>query len=165
MLDFEEKDIPTIESALKRYRIIAWIVGVALVLLVCVAMPLKYFANDGRWVAWIGQAHGFLYMVLLVLAYRLGTLVKWPWSWLIKIALGGTVPFVTFVAEHFATKDVRGRIFAVREAASWKKPDEMSGAPAQPVATAGDASPAAEPEPTEDHSALSDSADDESSTI
>ena len=34
---------------------------------------------------------------------------------LILIALGGTVPFMSFVAEHYATKDVRARMAAIQQ--------------------------------------------------
>lgn len=109
----EADEVPGIKAALTRYRVMAYIVGVMLVILVVIGMPLKYFAGDGRVVTWTGVPHGWLYMVLLFTAYDLGRRVKWPWMRLLLIALGGTVPFMSFVAEHFATKDVRNRIAAV----------------------------------------------------
>lgn len=124
-MDFDVEDIPGINKALTIYRVIAWVVGVFLVLLMLVAMPLKYLGGDewgplgSQLTMYIGVAHGWLYMGLLIAAYNLGRQVKWPWVRLLLIALGGTVPFMSFVAEHFATKDVRNRLFAVREASSW----------------------------------------------
>lgn len=124
-LDFDPEDIPGINKALLIYRTIAWIVGVFLVVLMLVGMPLKYLGGDqfgplgSQITMYVGIAHGWLYMGLLIAAYNVSRQVKWPWSRLLLIALGGTVPFMSFVAEHFATKDVRARIFAVREAASW----------------------------------------------
>lgn len=47
----------------------------------------------------------------------LGRRVKWPWMRLLLIALGGTVPFMSFVAEYYATKDVKHRLAAVQEGA------------------------------------------------
>ena len=41
------EDLPGIRGALKRYQVMAWVVGVLLVVLVCVGMPLKYFADNG----------------------------------------------------------------------------------------------------------------------
>lgn len=109
------EDVPGIRSALLRYRVMAWVVGVLLVVLVCVGMPLKYLREDGRVVTWTGIPHGWLYMLLLITAVDLGRRVKWPWTRLLLIALAGTVPFLSFVAEHFATKDVR-RTLATLEA-------------------------------------------------
>jgi hypothetical protein len=54
-------------------------------------------------------------MLLIITAVDLGRRVRWPWWRIIIIALAGTVPFVTFIAEHFATKDARLRIAAAEE--------------------------------------------------
>lgn len=105
-------DIPAIRSALLRYRIMAYVVGVLLVVLVCVGLPLKYIWGDGRVVVWTGMPHGWLYMVLLITAYDLGRRVKWSIKWFLVIMAAGTVPFLSFVAEHFATKNVRATIAA-----------------------------------------------------
>lgn len=113
-MDFDVSDIPAINAALRRYRIMAWIVGVLLAVLVLIGMPLKYIFGQGLVVTITGVPHGWLYMILLLTAYDVGRRVKWPWSWLILIALGGTVPFASFVAEHFATKDVHKRIQEVQ---------------------------------------------------
>ena len=60
------------QGALTRYRIIAWIVGVVLIVLVVVGMPLKYLGDNDTVVAAVGPAHGFLFMVYLVADVRPG---------------------------------------------------------------------------------------------
>ena len=105
-------DIPAIRGALTRYRVMAYVVGVLLVVLVCVGLPLKYIWGDGRVVTWTGMPHGWLYMILLITAYDLGRRVKWSIKWFLLIMAAGTVPFLSFVAEHFATKNVRATIAA-----------------------------------------------------
>ena len=106
----DKEDIASVRSALVRYRVMAYVVGVLLVVLMLVGLPLKYIWGDGRVVTWTGVPHGWLYMVLLITAYDLGRRVRWPWLRLGLIALAGTIPFLSFVAEHYATKDVRTRI-------------------------------------------------------
>lgn len=106
----DEEDIPGVRSALTRYRVMAWVVGILLVILVCIGMPLKYIWNDGRVVTWTGIPHGWLYAVLLITAYDLGRRVKWSIKWFLAIMAAGTVPFLSFVAEHFATKNVQATI-------------------------------------------------------
>lgn len=108
------EDVPAVRSALLRYQIMAWVVGVLLVVLVCVGVPLKYFAHNDTVVTWTGVPHGWLYMILLITAYDLGRRVNWPWLRLILIALAGTVPFLSFVAERYATKDVHERVAATQ---------------------------------------------------
>ena len=105
-------DIPAIRGALTRYRVMAYVVGILLVVLVCVGLPLKYIWGDGRVVTWTGMPHGWLYMILLITAYDLGRRVKWSIKWFLLIMAAGTVPFLSFVAEHFATKNVRATIAA-----------------------------------------------------
>lgn len=105
-----------IRSALLRYRVMAWIVGVLLVVLMLVGMPLKYVWHDDRVVTWTGVPHGWLYAILLITVYDLGRRVRWPWQRLLLIALAGTVPFLTFVAEHRATKDVKSWLAAAERA-------------------------------------------------
>lgn len=96
-----------VAGALLRYRIMAYVVGVLLVILICVAVPLKYIGGDDRLVTVTGIMHGWLYMILLISAFDLSRRVRWPWWRLIVIALAGTVPFLSFVAERFATRNVR----------------------------------------------------------
>lgn len=114
--EFETEDIPGVEKSLLFYRVMAWVVGLFLVVLVCIAMPLKYIWGNGAPVMYVGIIHGWLYPVLLISAYNLYRRVQWPWQRLLVIALAGTVPFLSFVAEHDATKDVRARIAQVRAA-------------------------------------------------
>lgn len=110
-------DEPGVRKALTFYRVMAWIVGVLLVVLICVGVPLKYVAADPNLNAvgasintYLGITHGWLYMLLLVSAIDLGRRVGWRWVQLVGIALCGTVPFLSFVAEHIATRDVRRRL-------------------------------------------------------
>jgi integral membrane protein len=103
-------------NALIRYRVMAYLVGTLLIILVCIGMPLKYFADDDRLVSVAGVAHGWLYMVLIITAVDLGRRARWSWKRLLLIALAGTVPFLSFVAERSATKDVRRKL-ALEEAA------------------------------------------------
>jgi integral membrane protein len=99
-------------NALLRYRVMAYVVGTLLVVLTCVGLPLKYGYGDDRVVLWTAIPHGWLYMALLITAFDLGRRARWSWSRLILIALAGTVPFLSFVAERSATKDVRAKLAA-----------------------------------------------------
>lgn len=87
-------------AALTRYRVIAWIVGVVLILLVVIGMPLKYGFDEPIVVETVGSAHGFLYMVYLVAAFDLSRRADWPLKRMVLVMLAGTVPFVSFFAER-----------------------------------------------------------------
>ncbi|HEX8626898.1 MAG TPA: DUF3817 domain-containing protein [Catenuloplanes sp.] len=90
-------------AALIRYRIIAYVVGVVLILLVVVGMPLKYLAQQPGIVETVGPAHGFLYMLYLAATFDLGRRARWPLSLMAKVMLAGTIPFVSFIAERRVT--------------------------------------------------------------
>lgn len=115
-LDTElDERIRQVRGALLRYRITAYIVGTLLVLLVCVAVPLKYFGpHDGQWVTYTGIPHGWLYMVLLITTVDLGRRVHWGLGRMAIIALSGLIPFLTFWAEHRARLEVEGLLEDVR---------------------------------------------------
>ena len=98
------------KAALVRYRVMAYVVGCLLVALVLFAMPMKYIWHDDRWVTYLGIPHGWLYMILLITAWDLGRRVFWSLRNLILIALAGTIPFLSFVAEYIARKDVQNKI-------------------------------------------------------
>lgn len=110
-------EVSKIKKSLVFYRVMAYVVGVMLILLICVGLPLRYLSDNQQLEAIgatmnqvIGIAHGWLYMVLIAAAILLGRQVRWTWKWILGIALAGTVPFLSFVAEHFATKDVKRRL-------------------------------------------------------
>ena len=88
------------KGALLRYRVMAYIVGVMLLVLVFVAMPLKYLGDDPTLVETIGPVHGFLYAVYLLVTLDLAVRAKWRWGFTLLVMLAGTIPFLSFVAER-----------------------------------------------------------------
>jgi len=104
-----------VKNNLLFYRIMAYIVGTLLVLLVCVCVPLKYLTSDGTDIQELGRqgtmilgiAHGYLYMIFLVSAAMLARRARWSIAFTVTTLLAGTIPFVSFWAEHRANKAVR----------------------------------------------------------
>lgn len=99
-------------DALTRYRVMAWVTGVLLLVLVFVAVPLKYIGDNGTMVSIVGVAHGWLYMVYLVAAFWLGYQRRWAHRKTILVLLAGIVPFMSFVAERRVMRDERGTVGA-----------------------------------------------------
>jgi integral membrane protein len=94
----------TVGGALLRYRAIAYVVGVVLILLVVIGMPLKYLGDEPVVVETIGPAHGFLYMIYLLATFDLARRAHWPLRRIALIMLAGTIPFLSFYAERVATR-------------------------------------------------------------
>lgn len=87
-------------GALTRYRVVAWIVGVLLLLLTLVAMPMKYLAHNDIGVLVVAPVHGWLYVAYLVATADVARRVQWPVLRIVGVALAGTIPFVSFVMER-----------------------------------------------------------------
>lgn len=98
---------PTLEGALLRYRMMAYIVGVLLLVLCCVAVPLQYVAGHPGPASVIGVVHGICYIVYLASAYDLGRRANWRLRRLIPPVFAGFVPVMAFIVEHRTTRKVR----------------------------------------------------------
>ncbi|MDN5861718.1 MAG: DUF3817 domain-containing protein [Pseudonocardia sp.] len=96
----------SIEVALRAYRVMAWITGVVLLVLVLVAMPLKYFFDQPQLTAIVGVSHGFLYMVYIVVTLLLAERGRWRPLDALVVLLAGTIPFASFFAERRVTARV-----------------------------------------------------------
>ena len=96
-----------IAAALQRYRVMATVVGVLLVLLFVVAVPLKYWAEMPTPVTILGTAHGWLYALFFLSAVDLALRAKWTLTGTILTVVAGTVPFLSFLAEHSVTSKMR----------------------------------------------------------
>jgi integral membrane protein len=93
-----------VEAALIRFRVVAYVVGSGLLVLVFVGVPLNHLAHRPGVVAVLGPLHGFLYIVYLLTALDLAFRCRWPLLRTLLVMLAGTVPFLSFVAERKVTR-------------------------------------------------------------
>ena len=87
-------------GALTRFRVMAWVTGVMLLILVFVAMPVKYIGDDDSLVRIVGVAHGWLYIAYIITVLTLAYQGRWRPLRTLLVLLAGTVPFASFVAER-----------------------------------------------------------------
>ncbi|GAB3591193.1 DUF3817 domain-containing protein [Angustibacter peucedani] len=98
---------PRVRSSLKRFEVMAFVVGFGLLLL-CVEVVLHYgFDNDA--LAWWSPIHGVLYMLYLVATADLAFKVRWPLLKMVGVMLAGVVPFFSFFMERKVAREVGGR--------------------------------------------------------
>lgn len=102
----------SIETALRNYRVAAWVTGIGLLVLVFVAVPLKYLFGQPGPVAVVGVLHGFLYMTYIVCTLILAERCRWRPLDALLVLLAGTVPVASFVAERKVTRETRVRLGA-----------------------------------------------------
>ena len=93
-------------GALTRYRVMAYVVGVWLIVLVLIAVPLKYLADSPGMVQVVGPIHGFLYMAYLVTVLDLAFRARWSPVRTVLVMLAGTIPFLSFVAERRVSREM-----------------------------------------------------------
>lgn len=97
-----------VAKALRLYRIAAYVVGVALIILV-ITMVLRY-GFDQRWATAIwGPIHGALYAGYVWLAFDLGYKDRWSAKAIIGVLLAGMVPVLSFVVERWVHRKVVAR--------------------------------------------------------
>ncbi len=95
------------KDALPFYRVMAYITGVCLLLL-CVAMVLRYGpAGDPTMSQIVSPIHGWFYVIYLIATGLLAYQRDWKAARSVVIALAGTVPVASFVAERFVVRKAR----------------------------------------------------------
>ena len=84
------------KSALGRLRVIALVEGVSFLVLLFVAMPLKYAAGMPTAVRAVGSVHGGLFLLFLLALFQAWDEAKWPLSRAGVGFVASVVPFGTF---------------------------------------------------------------------
>jgi integral membrane protein len=96
------------QSVLTRYRVLAYMTGVMLILLTLGVIGKYVLDINGAegFTRVVAIAHGWLYVVYLVLAFDLGSKAKWPFGKLLWVLLAGTIPTAAFFVERKVTREV-----------------------------------------------------------
>jgi len=117
--------VRTLQTLLTAYRVLATVVGVSIILLVLVGLPLDQVhavspgvlpvGSTGQEVGSgisriLGTAHGFIYMGFLFVAFALSRVARWSIVFTLLTLLCGTVPFLSFWAEHRAVRRVQAQL-------------------------------------------------------
>ena len=90
-----------LRSKLGRLRVLSWVEGLSLVLLVFIAVPLKYWSNNTFWVEVIGPIHGVLFLLFVVATLSLAYDRNWSFfglTW--KVLAASIIPFATFYVDR-----------------------------------------------------------------
>jgi integral membrane protein len=77
---------------MKSFRVIAWIEAVSFLLLLFVAMPLKYVAGFPVAVKVAGSVHGLLFLAFCAALYTIAAEQSWPWLKSAKVFLSSLIP-------------------------------------------------------------------------
>lgn len=84
-------------TALSRLRLVGFLEGVSYLLLLGVAMPLKYLAHEPLAVRSVGMAHGILFMLYLLALVPVALDHRWSWKTVALGVLASVLPAGPFV--------------------------------------------------------------------
>lgn len=85
-----------LSNSIAQFRLVAWLEGWSFVLLLFVAMPIKYGLGEPLFVRILGSAHGALFVMYLLSLYRNKTEHNWHTGQVLVAALMSILPFGTF---------------------------------------------------------------------
>ena len=89
-----------LNSNIGRLRLVAFLEGISFIILLFVAMPMKYLAGDPTLVKIVGGIHGFLFVLFGILLVMTWIDKRWSFKTVFLIFLSSLVPFGTFYIDY-----------------------------------------------------------------
>lgn len=100
-------------------RIASMLEGISYLVLLFVAMPMKYLAGQPQWVSWAGRVHGGLFIALALALVACANSRKWDLGRSLRVLGMALVPFGAFVLDREFARDLQaGESLAPRTDAS-----------------------------------------------
>jgi integral membrane protein len=93
-------------AELKQFRWVAFLEGLSFVLLLFVAMPLKYWAGLPLAVRIVGMVHGLLFVLFIGALFRAAVEREWPARRWGLAFLSSLVPFGTFAFDRSLKREL-----------------------------------------------------------
>lgn len=85
------------KTLLKQFSMIAILEGISYLLLLGIAMPMKYFAGNPDYVYWLGRVHGGLTIAFIIWILLCHSKYKWTYRFSIKGFILSLLPFGAFI--------------------------------------------------------------------
>lgn len=80
-------------------RVVGFLEGASYILLLFLAMPLKYWAGEEQYVKLLGMPHGLLFITYILLVYLLKNNQNWSNKTLAVLLTASIIPFGTFYVD------------------------------------------------------------------
>lgn len=93
-------------TELRQFRWVAFLEGLSFVLLLFVAMPLKYWAGLPLAVRIVGSIHGLLFVLFIAALFRAALERSWPAQRWGLALFSSLVPFGTFVFDRSLKREL-----------------------------------------------------------
>lgn len=89
-----------IKTSIGQLRIVAFLEGISFLILLFIAMPLKYIWENPSWVKVVGQIHGLLFVLFIILTIIVAIQYKWKlFGNTAKVLVSSLIPFGTFYVD------------------------------------------------------------------
>lgn len=89
----------SLTSTLGRLRVVGFWEGISFLVLLLIAMPLKYLAGWPDAVRVVGMAHGVLFVLYVLAAIQAAVDLKWPLSRLALVLVASVMPAGPFIVD------------------------------------------------------------------
>ena len=96
-------------NTIGRLRITGLCEGFSFIILLAIAMPLKYLAGKPEMVRVVGMAHGILFVLYIFLSVQAKFQYQWSMKKMILLWMASIVPFGTLYADHKMLRFEDGR--------------------------------------------------------
>jgi len=96
-----------LQTTIGRLRLIGLMEGTSFLVLLGIAMPLKYFAHRPEAVKYVGWAHGVLFMVFILALFHATSDRDWPFKKLAAGFIAAVIPFGTFIFDANLRREER----------------------------------------------------------
>ncbi|OXM85637.1 DUF3817 domain-containing protein [Paenibacillus rigui] len=90
-----------------RLRAIGIYEGISFLVLLLIAMPLKYYADLPQMVKWVGSLHGFLFVLYLLAVAHVTIVHRWSILRVLAAVVASLLPFGTFVLDSRLRREQR----------------------------------------------------------
>jgi len=84
---------------IKTLRLISYLEGISYILLLFIAVPIKYYANDPYLVKLLGMPHGLLFVAFVILSLLNSKRYNWSFIKTVIILISSIIPFGTFYVD------------------------------------------------------------------
>lgn len=97
--------IGKLKTPIGRLRVVGFIEGSSYLLLLGIAMPLKYIAGIPEAVKIIGWVHGLFFIFFLAAALQVHLIVRWPFLRVLGVLAASVIPFGTFILDKYLRRE------------------------------------------------------------
>lgn len=92
---------------LNRFRIVSITEGISMIILVFIAMPLKWVFELPTMVTYVGWIHGVLFIAYIFILFPTSRKLRWPFVRAVFALVAAILPFGPFLFDRKLKKEIK----------------------------------------------------------